>query len=141
MPAPRQEPIGLQIARTAKAMGRAFDEAMGAAGGSVSTWLIVLALKTGSTRTQAELAAAVGVQGPTMTHHLDSLERAGLVTRERDPANRRVQLVQLTAAGAAMFHQLRAAAVAFDRRTRAGLSGPEEAELRRLLDLLHTNVT
>ena len=76
-----------------------------------------------------------------MTHHLDSLERAGLVTRERDPANRRVHLVRLTAAGAAMFHQLREAAVAFDRRARAGLSGPEEAELRRLLDLLHANVT
>lgn len=141
MPAPRQEPIGLQVARTAKAMGRAFDEAMGAAGGSVSTWLIVLALKTGSTRTQAELAAAVGVQGPTMTYHLDSLERAGLVTRERDPANRRAHLVRLTAAGVAMFRQLREAAVAFDRRARTGLSGPEEAELRRLLDLLHANVT
>ena len=133
-------PIGLQVARTAKAMGRAFDEAMGAAGGSMPTWLIVLSLKTGSTRTQAELAAVVGVQGPTMTHHLDGLERSGLITRERDPANRRVQLVRLTAAGEAIFHQLREAAGTFDRRARAGLSRTEEAELRRLLDVLHANV-
>ena len=121
-------------------MGRAFEEAMGAAGGSASTWLVVLSLKTGSPRTQAELAAAVGVQGPTMTHHLDGLEQSGLVTRERDPSNRRAQQVRLTEAGEAMFHRLRAAAVAFDRRARTGLSGPEEAELRRLLDVLHANV-
>ena len=133
-------PIGLQVSRTAKAMSRAFDEAMAAAGGSASTWLIVLSLKTGSTRTQAELAAAVGVQGPTMTHHLDGLERSGLVTRDRDPANRRVQQVRLTDAGHAMFQQLREAAVAFDRRARAGLGKADEAELRRLLDVLHANV-
>jgi MarR family transcriptional regulator for hemolysin len=140
VPAPQQTPIGLVVARTAKAMGHAFEEAMGAAGGSVSTWLIVRSLKTGPPRTQAELAAVVGVQGPTMTHHLDGLEQLGLITREREPANRRVQRVRLTQAGEAMFHRLRAAAVAFDRRARAGLSGPEEAELRRLLDVLHANV-
>lgn len=39
-----------------------------------------------------------------------------------------------------MFHQLREAAVAFDRRARTGLSGAEEAELRRRLDVLHANV-
>ena len=97
--------IGLAFARTAKAMGHAFNEAMGAAGGSASTWLIVLSLKTGSPHTQAELADAVGVQGPTMTHHLDGLEWSGLVTREREPANRRVQQVRLTQAGEAMFHR------------------------------------
>lgn len=133
-------PIGLLLTRTAKAMSRAFDDELAAAGGSVPTWLIVLSLKTGSTRMQAELATAVGVRGPTMTHHLDGLERAGLITRERDPANRRVQLVRLTEAGDAMFHRLRRAATAFDGRARAGLSTADEAELRRLLEVLQTNV-
>ncbi len=113
---------------------------MAAAGGSASTWQVLLSLKTGSHRTQAELAEAIGVRGPTMTHHLDSLARTGLVSRERDPANRRVHQVRLTEAGHAMFSQLRAAAVAFDARLRKGLSTGEEAELRRLLGVLHANV-
>jgi MarR family transcriptional regulator, transcriptional regulator for hemolysin len=140
VPAPRQLPIGLLVTRTAKAVSRAFDEKMAAAGGSAPTWQVLLSLTRGGTRTQAELAAAVGVRSPTMTHHLDGLERSGLVTRERDPDNRRAQQVRLTEAGEAMFYQLREAAVAFDRRARAGLSAAEEAELRRLLDVLHANV-
>ncbi|MDP9239065.1 MAG: MarR family transcriptional regulator [Actinomycetota bacterium] len=140
MPGPRQRPIGLQVSRTAKALARAFDDAMAAAGGATSTWLVLLSLKTGATRTQADLATAVGVRGPTMTHHLDGLEQAGLVTRERVQGNRRVQQVSLTDEGEAMFDRLRQVAVAFDRRLRAGLSAAEEAELRRLLDALESNV-
>ncbi len=44
------------------------------------------------------------------------MESAGLVTRRRDPANRRLHLVELTPAGDALFLRLRDAATAFDRR-------------------------
>lgn len=140
MSVPSQRPLGLQISRTAKELARAFDDAMVAAGGSTSTWLVLLSLKAGTKRTQGELAGAVGVRGPTMTHHLNGLARSGLVSRERAPANQRVQQVRLTDQGQAMFHRLRAAAVAFDRRLKAGLTAAQEAELRRSLEILRTNV-
>ena len=38
-------------------------------------WLILLSLKAGRPETQRELAAAVGIQGATLTHHLDAMER------------------------------------------------------------------
>src|SRR3954464_7715263 len=85
---PPFEPIGLQLARVAKSASRAFDAALAADGGSTPTWLILLSLKTGRPETQRELARAVGIEGPTLTHHLAKLEKAGLVTRERDPENR-----------------------------------------------------
>jgi MarR family transcriptional regulator for hemolysin len=132
-------PIGLLVSRTAKALSRAFDDALAAAGGSTSTWLVLLALKTASHRTQAELAAAVGVRQPTLTHHLDGLERSGLVTRARDPENRRVQRVALTPAGEGLFRQLRVAAAVFDRQLRAGLSDSDVAGLRRVLAQLTAN--
>ena len=47
-----------------------------------------------------ELAEAMGVTPSTMSLNLTRLERAGLVTRERDPADRRVMNVRLTGAGA-----------------------------------------
>src|SRR5438105_145796 len=101
---PPRGPIGVELAATAKTVSRAFDAALAAAGGTASTWLIVLALKTRPVANQRELAAAVGIQGATLTHHLDGLEGDGLVTRRRDPANRRVHLVELTEAGEAAFH-------------------------------------
>jgi len=132
-------PIGVLVARTAKALDRAFDDSLSAVGGSAATWLVLSSLKDGEHRTQGELAAAVGVRSPTLTHHLDRLARAGLVTRGPDPANRRVQRVALTEAGEALFVRLRRSAAAFDGRLKAGLDDDEIALLRRLLAQLVEN--
>src|SRR3977135_1186674 len=107
---PAVEPIGLRLARTAKTLNRAFDQALVDAGGSLPTWLILVSLKSRSWGTQRELAQALGIEGPTLTHHLDALERAGLVTRTRDPGNRRVQRMALTDEGDAAFQRMRRAA-------------------------------
>ena len=69
------------------------------------------------------------------------MERLGLLTRERDPDNRRTQLLALTAEGEAMFLALREAAVAFDRRLRRGLNAEQVAVLAAGLDRLAANVT
>ncbi|MBW8724219.1 MAG: MarR family transcriptional regulator [Inquilinus limosus] len=88
-----------------------------------------------------ELAERVGVQGPTLTHHLDGLEQRGLVRRERPPGNRRAQVASLTEAGTAMFHRLRQAAQAHDARLRAGLAAEDLERLRSLLGCLSANVS
>jgi MarR family transcriptional regulator for hemolysin len=132
-------PIGLLVARTARALDRAFDDSLAAVGGTGAMWLVLSSLKDGGHRTQGDLAAAVGVRQPTLTHHLDGLERAGLVTRDRDPANRRVQRVALTEAGEALFVRLRRSAAAFEGRLSAGLDAEEVAQLRRLLGQLVEN--
>jgi MarR family transcriptional regulator for hemolysin len=138
---PSAEPIGRQLARTAKLVTRAFEQELPLAGGSLPTWLILLSLKSRSWRTQRELAEALGIEGPTLTHHLAGLEREGLVRRTRDPDNRRVQRVELTKAGDAAFHRLRRAASNFDQRLRSGLDDSEIQQLRELLAQLHSNVT
>jgi MarR family transcriptional regulator, transcriptional regulator for hemolysin len=130
---PGDESVSLLIGRVAKELSRAFDDVLVAAGGSTPTWQVLRALSAGDHRTQADLAAAIGVRQPTLTHHLDALERAGLVTRERADANRRVQRVTVTESGAHLFLRLRRAAASFDGRLRAGLDDADVAELRRLL--------
>jgi MarR family transcriptional regulator, transcriptional regulator for hemolysin len=137
---PSAEPIGRQLARTAKLLTRAFEHELALAGGSLPTWLILLSLKSRSWRTQRELAEALGIEGPTLTHHLAGLERAGLVRRTRDPDNRRVQRVDLTEAGDAAFRRLRRAASSFDQRLRSGLDDGEIQQLRDLLAQLLSNV-
>ena len=140
MPRPARPPIGLHLARTARSVSRAFDNALAQAGGSVPVWLVLISLKSQQVRNQRELAEAVGIREATLTHHLNAMDEQGLITRRRDPANRRVHLVELTEAGEDTFQRLRGAATAFDQRLRAGLSGDEVSQLEALLGRLAANV-
>ena len=139
VPAPFPRPIGLRVTQTARAVERAFDEALGEAGGSLPVWLILLNLTIRKPASQRELADAVGIREATLTHHLNAMDARGLIARTRDAANRRVQVVALTEAGEAAFLRLRDAAVAFDARLRTGLADAELATLSTLLDRLAAN--
>jgi MarR family transcriptional regulator, transcriptional regulator for hemolysin len=133
-------PIGLRLNQAARTVGRAFDEALAGAGGSLPVWLILLNLKVRRPGTQRELAEAVGIREATLTHHLNAMDAGGLITRARDAANRRVQVVTLTEKGDLAFQSLAAAAVAFDARLRAGLADTDLAALTTLLARLSANV-
>ena len=141
MPRPAHPPLGLHLTRVARTVSRAFDETLAEAGGSLPVWLVLISLKSSPSASQRDLAAKVGIQGATLTHHLDTMESAGLVTRRRDPANRRLHLVELTPAGEALFLRLRDAATAFDRRLHAGLSEGDVGQLEALLTRLRDNVS
>ena len=52
------------------------------------------------------LAARLGVTKPVITRALDTLGRQGLVSRKRDPADRRNVLVQRTVSGALFLERL-----------------------------------
>lgn len=134
-------PIGLQLSQAARTVSRAFDEALDGAGGTLPVWLILLNLKIHKPANQRELAEAVGVREATLTHHLNAMDARGLVTRARDTANRRVQVVELTEAGEAAFLRLQQAAIAFDTRLRAGLADAELNSLGELLRKLAANVS
>jgi MarR family transcriptional regulator for hemolysin len=62
------------------------------------------------------------------------------VRRWREPDNRRVQRVELTAEGVAMFEHLRAVATRHDARLRAQFSQEEVEQLADLLDRLRASV-
>ncbi len=136
---PAELPIGLQLTQAARGIGRAFDQALAEAGGSLPVWLVLLAMKTSGAGSQRELAEAVGVRQATLTHHLNAMEAASLITRRRDPANRRIHIVELTRAGDQLFLTLRGAAMAFDQRLRAGISDEDVAGLRDVLARLAGN--
>ena len=140
MPKPERPPVGLQLARTAKSVSRAFDDALAQAGGSLPVWLVLLNIKSQQLGNQRELADEVGIKQATLTHHLNAMDEQGLITRRRDPANRRVHLVELTDAGEAAFARLRDAAFAFNQRLRRGFSDGELAGLEALLRRLERNV-
>jgi len=137
---PAQTPVGLLLTQAARTISRAFDDALAEAGASLPVWLVLLAMKTRKLASQRELADAVGIREATLTHHLNAMERTGLISRQRDPRNRRVHVVQLTTTGDEMFLTLRAAAFGFDERLRRGITDQEVAGLRELLGRLTANV-
>jgi MarR family transcriptional regulator, transcriptional regulator for hemolysin len=136
-----RRPIGLLLAQTAKAVSRAYEDTLNDKGGSRPIWLILLALMEGGHRTQADLAVAIGVQGPTLTHHLNSMERDGLLTRTRLPENRRLHVVTLTAKGRALFHRLREAVLSFDAQLSSKFTPQEIETLRGLLERMGPSET
>jgi MarR family transcriptional regulator for hemolysin len=103
-------------------------------------WLVLISLKGQEAGNQRQLAESVGVQEATLSYHLKAMADQGLLTRERDPANRRVHQVRLTEAGEAAFIRLRTAAMLFDQQLRGGLSDHQVATLERLLGRLVANV-
>ena len=138
---PDGPPLGLLLATTSKAVGRAFNSALTENGGSIPIWLILNALKSEPRRTQLDLARAVGIEGPTLTRHLDGIEQAGLVKRQRGTPDRRAVQVELTRAGHALHGRLLKTVISFNQQLRAGLSNDDIETLRRLLDQLLANVS
>jgi MarR family transcriptional regulator for hemolysin len=145
MPTPQRPPlvppIGLRLARTSRVVSQAFERAMAEAGGSASTWQVLVLVRSGQWGTQSQLAQAMGITAATMTHHLNALEKQGLVRRWREDGNRRVQRVELTPEGVELFDRLRHVAQAHDDRLRAELSEAEANQLAELLEKLEAGAT
>jgi MarR family transcriptional regulator for hemolysin len=139
-PAPPSHPIGLRLARAARTVSQAFERAMAEAGGSVPIWQVLLLVRSQNWETQSEMAEQLGITGATLTHHLNALEAKGLVRRWRESSNRRVQRVELTDAGVAMFNRLREVARRHDRVLRSQLTDEEVERLGELLARLEAGV-
>lgn len=133
-------PIGLRLARTAHAVSQAFERAMAEAGGSAAAWQVLLLVRGQEWGTQARMAEAMGITAATLTHHLNALEKRGLVRRWREEGNRRSQRVELTDAGRELFERLREVALAHDARLRSGLSEEELTQLAELLGKLEAGL-
>ena len=90
--------LGRLLSMAARLVEQDWNSWLASRGMTHAGLLALHALGTGP-HTQRELAAASMVEEQTMSRVLDRLERAGHVTRERDPADRRRLVVRPTTAG------------------------------------------
>jgi DNA-binding MarR family transcriptional regulator len=130
---PEPPPLPALLARTGTALGR-FRNAVTAGDGLTTTALGALGVLAHTDGlSHRELAAELGVTPATVTPVVDGLEREGSVRRERDPADRRIVRLRITAPGRRRLAaaQERAEAVYRDRLPRP--SAEEEAVVRRYL--------
>lgn len=87
------------VGRTSAALRHHIEASMAAHGATFPEFLILYVVATTPGCSQADLATQVGVERPTMSHHLERLEAAGLVARRRDDRDRRIVRVHPTPAG------------------------------------------
>jgi DNA-binding MarR family transcriptional regulator len=80
-----------------------------------------------------QLARTLLLTAASVTHRVDRLERAGLVRRVPDAADRRRVSVELTAEGLALVERAIEAHAAAEEHAVSGLTAPERKELARLL--------
>ena len=86
------------------------------------------------------LALELGVSQPTITESLQALERKALLTRRRDPADRRRTIIALTAAGADLIDALGRAERDLVRSVGTLPRSDQETTLEALLALIARHV-
>lgn len=106
------------VHRVLEVLGAELEE-LGLSHGEVNA---LAQLEPGSVCTVAELQAATGQRGSTLTGVLDRLERRGLIERRLNPRDRRSFTVQLTEAGGAAAARVGQAFREFDGRALGAVS-------------------
>lgn len=82
---------------------------------------------------QARLMTQLALTSGTVSVRIDRLVRRGVVVREADPADKRGQLIRLTAEGLRLFDQIAPAHLANEDRLLSALTDGERTTLRDLL--------
>jgi DNA-binding MarR family transcriptional regulator len=91
--------LGAMVVRLGRTLIEMERPILAAHGISMWGYIVLTALRDEPMRAQAALAKAIGADKTRIIGVLDELQERGLIEREPDPADRRVRLLALTAAG------------------------------------------
>src|SRR5512135_3233466 len=112
------------------------EPALRAHGISMWGYIVLTALAEQPVRTQTALAQAINADKSRIIGVLDDLQQRGLITRQPDPADRRVHLLSLTPRGDRLRRSVEAAIRAGEEEVLATLpAGDRDAFLRSLKSL------
>ncbi|WP_298196324.1 MarR family winged helix-turn-helix transcriptional regulator [Novosphingobium sp.] len=125
----------------ARLFRKRFDTAARAFGVTGPQWRVLGNLKRRPGATQATLAADLDVEAITTGRMIDRLQKAGLVERRPDPADRRAWLLYLTPAGDELLQRLRGTVDEVMGEVLGGFAEGDVDQLIGLLTRLHGNMT
>ena len=122
MPNPDIEKFGFLLHETARVWRTKLDQRLKPLGLSMGKWTTLAHLARGGDKlTQAEVAARVGVEEPTLAGILDRLEQDGWVKRQPSNQDRRCKTVHLQEQSGGLLEQIFGTAQALRRELLAGI--------------------
>lgn len=132
---PELEAFGPLLHGTARAWRLKLDERLKPMGLSQAKWRTLLHLSVASSAlTQAEIAARLGIEEPTVVTLLRRLESGGWVTRRNSPRDRRCKLVHLGRRAQRVIAQINTAANKLRHELLADVPAPELRTCMQVLE-------
>jgi len=94
---PAREEFGVELARVYRSWRATVDAQLRPLNMTQARWITLLHIaRGGAGLLQKDLAARMGIEGPTLVRLLDALESADLVNRKEAPGDRRGKTLALT---------------------------------------------
>jgi len=135
-----RDTLALEIVETARALRRAFDRRATEIGVTRAQWQVLSKLSRNPGLKQVELADLLEIEPITLCRHIDRLEEAELVTRRRDPNDRRAWRLELTPKAAPTVENLKSLASHFATDAFGPLSDAEASALSATLADVRENL-
>ncbi|MFD7729912.1 MarR family winged helix-turn-helix transcriptional regulator [Kitasatospora phosalacinea] len=133
---PQVETIVSTLSRLARRMNVAYGRQLATLGITSAEWEVLKALVFAGAPYRlgpGELAKRLGLTPAAMTHRIDRMVAEGLVTRDRDEANRVRVIVELTAEGRDKWLELMRMAAVFEADLLQDVAGGARPELAATL--------
>ena len=141
MSASTSDLVGIIINRTSRTWRTKLDERLSHLGLTQARWLVLMHLsRMGGEAPQKELAASVGVEGPTLVRVLDGLERLGLVQRLGVAGDRRARRVCLTGRADGVISDIMRIGANLRAEALLGITDTEIEGFYRVLETIMANL-
>jgi DNA-binding MarR family transcriptional regulator len=137
---PPDRSVGYLVREAHRAFLRALTARVSRHGVSIGMWYFLRALWEEDGLTQRELSRRVGMMEPTTATALESMERRGLISRTRNPRDRRKINIRLTDEGRRLRQVLLPYAIEVNRVGLLGISPKEILPMRRQLARIKRNL-
>lgn len=132
LPGPLRERTSFVLIRLANLLRQECAEKLLPLGLSQHQHAILLVLAEFGPAVQKDVAARLGLDGGDLVAFLDGLQRAGLITRDRDPSDRRRQILTITGDGREALRRAEQLFEDVDGSVLAHLDAGQRTELTRL---------
>jgi len=138
-PAPgAEERVANLLWRCALQLRQRFDAALLPLGLRVRHFAVLVTLQQSGVMSQQALAQLTCIDPSTTVALLDELQRARLIERRRNPGDRRVHQLHITALGRQRLRQARLRAEAVENAVLTPLTAAQRRQLKKLLAALLT---
>ena len=131
-----------RLARLTRRWRQVLDLEVQSAGLTDATWRPLLHLHLlGDGIRQKELAASVGIEGPSVVRLLDTLVAKGLIERSEDAGDRRAKLLRLTPEGLLVVARIQKTVRDLDSELLTPFTAGEITQLANFVLRLETSVS